>query len=133
MAGKCGIDPAFVIRALQKRMSHLVPEVINAAPRILTSRPSSRARVCVLGAGPTGLYSAQKLIPHCDVTVIDSKDYFEFTPSVLRVLTDPLHIKRVTFGYQKIYENLGIKFVHGRVNDITERSVHIAPSVPSEC
>ena len=85
MAGKCGIDPAFVIRALQKRMSHLVPEVINAAPRILTSRPSSRPRVCVLGAGPTGLYSAQKLIPHCDVTVIDSKDYFEFTPSVLRV------------------------------------------------
>lgn len=52
-------------------------------------------RVVIIGGGFAGTYVARKLQNNYSVTLIDSKDYFEFTPSVLRTIVEPQHIKKI--------------------------------------
>ena len=52
-------------------------------------------KVVIVGGGFAGTYVARKLQNHYSVTLIDSKDYFEFTPSVLRTIVEPQHIKKI--------------------------------------
>jgi NADH dehydrogenase FAD-containing subunit len=54
-----------------------------------------RKKVVVVGGGFAGTGVAQNLEPYFHVTLIDTKDYFEFTPSVLRTIVEPTHIKRL--------------------------------------
>ncbi len=49
----------------------------------------------IIGGGFAGAYIAKKLEQEFDVTLFDTKDYFEFTPSVLRTLVEPEHIKKI--------------------------------------
>lgn len=49
----------------------------------------------IIGGGFAGAYLAKKLEQEFDVTLFDTKDYFEFTPSVLRTLVEPEHIKKI--------------------------------------
>ncbi len=48
-------------------------------------------KLVIVGGGFAGSYCARKLESHFDTTLIDSKDFFEFTPSVLRTLVEPSH------------------------------------------
>ncbi len=52
-------------------------------------------RVVIIGGGFAGTYVARKLQNRYKVILIDSKDYFEFTPSVLRTIVEPSHIKKI--------------------------------------
>jgi NADH dehydrogenase FAD-containing subunit len=52
-------------------------------------------RVVIVGGGFAGTVVAQKLERDFDVVVIDNKDYFEFTPSILRTIVEPSHMKKV--------------------------------------
>lgn len=52
-------------------------------------------KVVIIGGGFAGAYAARQLERDFDVTLIDLKDYFEFTPSVLRTLVEPEHIKKI--------------------------------------
>lgn len=45
----------------------------------------------IVGGGFAGACVAQALEPDFRVTLIDNKDYFEFTPSVLRTIVEPNH------------------------------------------
>lgn len=54
-----------------------------------------KKRVVIIGGGFAGSYIAEKLQNAYTVTLIDSKDYFEFTPSVLRTIVEPEHIKKI--------------------------------------
>ena len=57
-----------------------------------------RVTIVIIGGGFAGAYSAQqleRLKKECSVTLIDSKDHFEFTPSVLRVLVEPEHVTKI--------------------------------------
>jgi len=54
-----------------------------------------RKRVVVVGGGFAGTGVAQNLEHYFHVTLIDTKDYFEFTPSVLRTIVEPTHIKKL--------------------------------------
>jgi len=49
----------------------------------------------IIGGGFAGAYLAKELEQEFDVTLFDTKDYFEFTPSVLRTLVEPEHIKKI--------------------------------------
>lgn len=55
----------------------------------------NRKRVVIVGGGFSGTYCAQYLEDHFHVTIIDNKDYFEFTPSVLRTLVEPQHLRKL--------------------------------------
>ncbi len=46
-------------------------------------------RVVVIGGGFAGSLAAKKLENWFKVVLIDSKDYFEYTPGILRVITEP--------------------------------------------
>jgi len=46
-------------------------------------------RVVVVGGGFSGALTAQLLEADFEVTLVDNKNYFEFTPSVLRALAEP--------------------------------------------
>lgn len=54
-----------------------------------------RKRVVIVGGGFSGTYCAQYLEDHFHVSIIDNKDYFEFTPSVLRTIVEPQHLRKL--------------------------------------
>jgi len=52
-------------------------------------------KVVIIGGGFAGAVAARNLERDFDVTLIDTKDYFEFTPSILRTLVEPQHVKKI--------------------------------------
>lgn len=52
-------------------------------------------RVVIIGGGFAGSYIARNLENEFEVVLIDTKDYFEFTPGILRTIVEPRHIKKV--------------------------------------
>jgi len=52
-------------------------------------------KVVIIGGGFAGSFIARKLENKFDVTLIDSKDYFEFTPGILRTIVEPSHVKKI--------------------------------------
>lgn len=52
-------------------------------------------KLVIVGGGFTGAYCAKKLENYFDTILIDSKDYFEFTPGILKTIINPLHIKKI--------------------------------------
>lgn len=51
--------------------------------------------VVIIGGGFAGSFCARKLEKYANVTLIDKKEYFEFTPSILRTLVEPEHRKKI--------------------------------------
>lgn len=91
-------------------MHHLARSFVPVGAKHLLPRCSKR--VVVIGGGPTGLFCADRLRHHFEVTVIDSKEFFEFTPGMLRALMDPAHYSRLTFDYREVLERqLGVEFI----------------------
>lgn len=52
-------------------------------------------KLVILGGGFAGAKIAKSLENHFEVTLIDSKDYFEFTPGILRSIVKPDHLKKI--------------------------------------
>ena len=52
-------------------------------------------KLIIIGGGFAGAKIAKTLENKFDVTLIDSKDYFEFTPSILRAIIDTKHLKKI--------------------------------------
>jgi hypothetical protein len=50
------------------------------------------------------------------VTIVDAKEYFEYTPGVLRAYVKPKHLDALTFSLQPVIEGrMGCKFIWGEV------------------
>ncbi|MFA5857020.1 MAG: FAD-dependent oxidoreductase [Candidatus Pacearchaeota archaeon] len=62
----------------------------------------TKKRVVIVGGGFAGSYIAKNLENSFNVTLIDNKDFFEFTPSILRTLVEPSHILKIIL-YHKLY------------------------------
>ncbi|GAB5357021.1 hypothetical protein AAMO2058_000338000 [Amorphochlora amoebiformis] len=58
--------------------------------------PQSRKRVVVVGASFAGLWCQRNLCEEFDLTVVDYKKYFEYTPGILRVFVDLPHLRKIT-------------------------------------
>lgn len=52
-------------------------------------------KLVIIGGGFTGAYCARKLEQDFEVTLIDTKDYYEFTPGILRAIVEPQHLKKM--------------------------------------
>jgi len=60
------------------------------------SAADKRKKVVIVGASFAGLWSQRNLCNDFDVTVVDFKEYFEYTPGVLRAFVEPGHFKRIS-------------------------------------
>eukprot|EP00928_Gymnodinium_smaydae_P008949 TRINITY_DN13302_c0_g2_i1.p1 TRINITY_DN13302_c0_g2~~TRINITY_DN13302_c0_g2_i1.p1 ORF type:complete len:188 (+),score=13.33 TRINITY_DN13302_c0_g2_i1:23-586(+) len=89
--------------------------------------PRVPRRVVILGGGPVGMFCADRLRHHFEVTLVDSKSYFEYTPGILRALGDPAHHARLSFDYREVLEgSLGVEFVQAE-------AVRVDPSPIGGC
>lgn len=79
--------------------------------------------VIVIGGGFAGSYIAKKLEKKFDVTLIDTKDYFEFTPGVLRTIVEPEHIKKIQIMHSDYLKKAEI--IIGEVKEITKEFVMV--------
>lgn len=78
-------------------------------------------KVVIIGGGFAGASAAQKLQREFDVTLIDTKDYFEFTPSILRTIVEPKHIAKIQVLHRHYLPKARV--VKEEVNDITTTDV----------
>merc|ERR1719229_1423739 len=78
--------------------------------------PGSKPRCLVIGGQFSGNFCARDLKKHFHVTVVDAKEYFEYTPGVLRAFVKPAHLDALTFTLQPVLERkFGVKFIWGEV------------------
>jgi len=87
----------------------------------------SKPRCLVIGGQFSGNFSARDLRKQFHVTVVDAKEYFEYTPGVLRAYVKPCHLDALTFTLQPVLErSMGVKFIWGEVKSLNgERKVAV--------
>jgi len=78
-------------------------------------------QVIIIGGGFAGAYAAQHLEKEYMVTLIDEKDYFEFTPSVLRTIVEPSHIKKIQVLHRHYLKRAHI--IMGCVKEVREHEL----------
>jgi len=80
---------------------------------------AEKRRVLVIGGQFSGTFCARDLKKHFHVTVVDAKEYFEYTPGVLRAFVKPAHLDALTFTLQPVLERkMGVKFIWGEVKTL---------------
>ncbi len=80
-------------------------------------------RVVIIGGGFAGSYAARKLENEFDVTLIDSKDYFEFTPGILRTIVEPPHAEKIQVLHSRYLKRARI--IVGEVKEVAETFVKV--------
>jgi len=62
------------------------------------------------------------------VTVVDAKEFFEYTPGVLRCFVKPAHFDSLSFTLQPVLErSMGVKYIWGEVKKLEPRFAHVKP------
>jgi NADH dehydrogenase FAD-containing subunit len=80
-------------------------------------------RVVIIGGGFCGARVAKKLQENFSVTLVDTKDYFEFTPGVLRVAVNPSHRSALQIKHKQ-YLGKG-KLIIGKVKEVSPKYVQV--------
>jgi NADH dehydrogenase FAD-containing subunit len=80
-------------------------------------------KVIIVGGGFAGSYCAKRLEDNFEVTLIDTKDFFEFTPSVLRVLVEPEHLNKIQILHKDYLRKT--RLINGRVSKIDKKNVFV--------
>lgn len=78
-------------------------------------------RVVIIGGGFAGATVARELEDDFETVLVDNKNYFEFTPSVLRVLVEPKRAKKIQVLHQHYLHST--KIVMGEVKAVKEKYV----------
>jgi len=77
-------------------------------------------KIIIVGGGFAGIKLAKALQKKFSVILIDNKDYFEFTPSVPKVLAHPNHSKKI----RKLHKNiLDCEIIVGEANIYKNRVI----------
>jgi hypothetical protein len=78
-----------------------------------------KRRALVIGGQFSGNFTARDLKKHFHVTVVDAKEFFEYTPGVLRAFVKPAHFDALSFTLQPVLERrIGVKFIWGEVMEL---------------
>ena len=85
----------------------------------------NRKKVVIIGGGFAGMQAVFDLAKTCDVTLVDTKAYFEYTPGALSAMVGggPMRrykgsensgetIGRLHQSYEKMCERVGARFAH---------------------
>ena len=78
-------------------------------------------RIVIIGGGFAGAAVACKLQHQYDVTLLDTKDFFEFTPGILYTIVHPGHAGKVQVKHTH-YLKKG-RFIQGEATKIKEKEV----------
>eukprot|EP00931_Biecheleriopsis_adriatica_P008160 TRINITY_DN109386_c0_g1_i1.p1 TRINITY_DN109386_c0_g1~~TRINITY_DN109386_c0_g1_i1.p1 ORF type:complete len:486 (+),score=75.52 TRINITY_DN109386_c0_g1_i1:27-1460(+) len=108
---------------------------MRPASTLMDEAPDGKRRVLVIGGGLAGLAAARELRHQFRVTVVDAKEYFEFTSGIMRAYVQPDHWDSLTFLYHEVLErHLGVGFIWGEVTaiDSEQRCVRIKPMSADE-
>jgi len=92
--------------------------------------PPIQRRVLVIGGGFSGLAVGRDLRDEFLVTIVDAKEFFEYTPGILRAYVKPKHLDALTFTlHPVIEEKMGCKYIWGEVLELNgkERLATIKP------
>lgn len=83
-----------------------------------------KRRVLIIGGGFSGLLAARDLSSKYDVTVVDAKEFFEYTPGILRAYVKPCHFDALSFTLNDVIEHkIGCKFIWGEVKSLNGSSL----------
>lgn len=99
------------------------------------------ARICILGGGFGGLYTALRLsqLPweeaqKPEIVLVDKSDRFLFSPLLYELLTGELQTWEIAPPFVEVLVGTGVRFYQGRVADIDidEQQVHLqdGPEIP---
>lgn len=97
----------------------------------MTEQP---ARICILGGGFGGLYTALRLsqLPweptqKPEIVLVDQSDRFLFSPLLYELLTGELQTWEIAPPFEEILRNTGVRFYQGVVSgiDIDQQRVHL--------
>ena len=80
-------------------------------------------KVAIIGGGFAGASLARKLENSYLVTLIDTKDYFEFTPGILRTIVHPKHMKKIQVLHTHYLHKT--RLLRGEVYDFTSQEVFV--------
>lgn len=92
------------------------------------------ARICILGGGFGGLYTALRLsqlpwepLQKPEMVLVDQSDRFLFSPFLYELLTGELQTWEIAPPYEELLQNTGVRFCQGAVSgiDIDQRRVHL--------
>jgi NADH dehydrogenase FAD-containing subunit len=91
--------------------------------------PPSQRRVFVVGGSFAGLCIGRDLKKDFLVTIVDAKEFFEYTPGVLRAYVKPKHLDALTFTLYPVIEyQMGCKFIWGEVMEMkADKTATIKP------
>jgi len=78
-------------------------------------------KVVVIGGGFAGSTIARLLENKFDIILIDWKDYFEFTPGVLRTIVEPEHMRKIQVMHKDYLKRA--KILMGHVSEVGEKYV----------
>ncbi|MDF5729787.1 MAG: NAD(P)/FAD-dependent oxidoreductase [Rhizonema sp. PD38] len=97
----------------------------------MTQKP---ARICILGGGFGGLYTALRLsqLPwetsqKPEIVLVDKSDRFLFSPLLYELLTGELQTWEIAPPFEEVLENTGVRFCQAVVDkiDIDQRRVYL--------
>jgi len=80
-------------------------------------------KLVIIGGGFAGTQIAQKLEDDFETILIDSKDYFEYTPGILRTIVDPKHAQNLQSLHKNYLKNT--KIIKERVKQIDNKDVFL--------
>mmetsp|Transcript_74709 Transcript_74709/g.139463 ORF Transcript_74709/g.139463 Transcript_74709/m.139463 type:complete len:458 (+) Transcript_74709:77-1450(+) len=78
-----------------------------------------KPKALVIGGQFSGNFTARELKSKFDVTVVDAKEFFEYTPGVLRCFVKPAHFDALSFTLSPVFERkMGVTFIWGEVKEL---------------
>ncbi len=80
-------------------------------------------KLLIIGGGFAGAHIAKKLERKFDITLIDTKDYFEYTPGILRTIIEPRHLKKIQIMHKDYLKKT--KIFIANVKEINENYVKV--------
>ncbi len=76
-------------------------------------------RVVIIGGGFAGSLIAKSLMNKVAVTLIDTEDFFEYTPSILRTIVEPGYYNKINSKHKSYLPNA--KIITGHVKSINNK------------
>ncbi|CAG9318393.1 unnamed protein product [Blepharisma stoltei] len=83
------------------------------------------SKVLIIGGSFAGLTAARELCQDFQVTLVDLKEYYEYTPGILRAMVDPNAYPSISVKYADISQSMGFDFIKGEVIELSSHSAEI--------